>query len=79
MPRPIPIEEASKTKLGQIGELLPPCVVESLGHLETWQPAGEFRYPEELGLLKVYKCRQMFLLVVPGLKGDQLVENGTRP
>ena len=79
MPRPIPIEEASKPKLGQLGELAPPCAVESLGHLEAWQPAGEVRYPEELGLLKVYKCRQMFLLVVPGLKGDQLVENGTRP
>ena len=78
MPRPIPIDEASKPKLGQFGELAPPCAVESLGNLEAWQRAGEVRYPEELGLLNVYKCRQMFLLVVPGLKGDQLEENGTR-
>ena len=77
MPRPKPIDEASKPKLGHFGELAPPCAVESLGILEAWQRAGEVRYPEELGLLKVYKCRQMFLLVVPGLTGDQLKE-GTR-
>ena len=78
MPRPQPISEASKQKLGQSGELAPPCAVESLGTLEAWQSSGEVRYPEELGLLKVYKCRQMFLLVVPGLTGDQLEEKGTR-
>lgn len=78
IPRPQPIDEASKPKLGQPGDLAPPCAVESLGNLEAWPSAGEVRYPEELGSLKVYKCRQMFLLVVPGLKGDQLEGKGTR-
>ena len=68
MPQPKPIDEASKSKLGQSGGLAPPCAVESLGNLEAWQGAGEVRYPEELGSLEVYKCRQMFLLVVPGLR-----------
>ena len=76
MPRPKPIDEASKPELGQSGELAPPCAVESLGGLEAWQPAGEVRYPEELGSLKIFKCRQMFLLVVPGLTGGQLEEKG---
>jgi len=70
MPRPKPIDEASKLKLSQFGELAPPCAIEYLGSLEAWQRAGEVRYPKELGSLKVYKCRQMFLLVVPGLRED---------
>jgi len=78
MPRPKPIDEASKPKLGQSGELAPPCAVEYLGSLEAWQSVGEVRYPKELGSLKAYKCRQMFLLVVPGLKVDQLEGKGTR-
>ncbi|TET85419.1 MAG: hypothetical protein E3J37_01975 [Anaerolineales bacterium] len=70
MPRPQPIDEASKPRLGQSGELVPPCAVEYFGSLDAWQSAGEVRYPEALGSLKVYKCRQMFLLVVPGLRED---------
>ena len=70
MPRLKPIDEASNLKLGQSGELTPPCAVESLGSLEAWQRAGEVRYPEEFGSLKMFKCRQMFLLVVPGLRED---------
>lgn len=77
MPTPVPIDEFSAQRLpgrGAVGDLAPPCAVQHLGRLADWEAEREARYPVELGPLRLFKCRQMFLLVVPGLKDDQAKE-----
>jgi hypothetical protein len=46
---------------------IPPCVVEQLGTLGDWMGKGKTRYPPQLWPLRLMKCAQMFLLVVPGV------------
>jgi hypothetical protein len=46
---------------------IPLCVVEQLGTLGDWMGKGKIRYPPELWPLRLMKCAQMFLLVVPGI------------
>jgi hypothetical protein len=74
MPQPQPLDEVKVSmnpKLGRIGDLTPPCVIERLGPLREWLRGEDVRYPSDLGLLELYKCRQMFLVVVPGLARGQ--------
>lgn len=52
---------------GQPGDLCPPCVKQQLAHLGHWQGHGKQQFPEELLSLRLFKCRQWFWLVVPGL------------
>lgn len=52
---------------GQPGDLCPPCAKQNLSHLGHWQQNGNKQFPEELHPLRLFKCRQWFWLVVPGL------------
>jgi hypothetical protein len=52
---------------GQPGDLCPPCAKQQLAHLGHWQGNGKQQFPEELLALRLFKCRQWFWLVVPGL------------
>jgi hypothetical protein len=45
--------------------------VSQLGPLERWQDAAGGRVSSALLLLRVFKCAQMLLFVVPGLEDDQ--------
>ncbi|NIS82368.1 MAG: hypothetical protein GTO14_19660 [Anaerolineales bacterium] len=71
MPAPQPLVEIElygRPELGRIGELAPPCAIEQLGDLASWQGSEGIAYPEHLSALRIFKCRQMFLLVVPGIR-----------
>jgi hypothetical protein len=52
---------------GRPGDLCPPCVKQQLAHLGHWQGHGQQTFPQELLPLRLFKCRQWFWLVVPGL------------
>jgi hypothetical protein len=70
MPKPRPLDEMRAQlhpELGQVGDSVPPCAVGQLGPLWAWRRNGGVRYPSDLDQLRLFKCRQMFLLVVPGL------------
>jgi hypothetical protein len=70
MPTPIPLDEVAvrrTPKLGKMGEWAPPCCIEQLGALGEWEPAERASLPASLEELRLFKCRQMFVLVVPGL------------
>ncbi len=41
-----------------------PCVIASFGKLANWRGERELLFPPELGRLTLYKCKQMFLLVL---------------
>ena len=74
MPKPQPLDEVKVSmhpKLGCVGDLVPPCAIEQLGPLQAWRRGEGVRYPSDLGPLRLYKCRQMFLLIVPGLTEGQ--------
>jgi hypothetical protein len=61
--RPLREEDvALRPRAGGPGDLAPPCAVERLGPVESWR-----QDPGPLSGLRLFKCRQMFLLVVPGL------------
>ena len=52
---------------GQPSDLCPPCAKQQLAHLGHWQGHGKRQFPEELLSLRLFKCRQWFWFVVPGL------------
>jgi hypothetical protein len=52
-PRLTPIERA------------PGCVIRDLGPLKAWQGGMQLQYPKSFEDWHLYKCRQMFLLVIP--------------
>jgi hypothetical protein len=79
IPQPQPLDKAKASmypKLGRIGDLVPPCVVEKLGPLREWRRREGACYPYHLSQLQLYKCRQMFLLVVLGESKDQHIQTG---
>lgn len=70
MPPPIRVDEVTQRRLpkrGEIGEWAPPCCLEQLGSVKEWRLARLFSIPESFESLRLFKCRQMFFLVVPGL------------
>ncbi|KPK90117.1 MAG: hypothetical protein AMJ88_16605 [Anaerolineae bacterium SM23_ 63] len=82
MPKPQPLDEAKVSmhpKLGRVGDVAPPCVVEQLGPLREWRRREGVRYPSDLSPLRLYKCRQMFLLVVPGLAQGHHIQKESSP
>ncbi len=67
--------EANQTeqisRLGHDGELVPICALEQLGSLEEWQENIGETYPAQFLQWRVFKCRQMMMLIVPGLPNDE--------
>jgi hypothetical protein len=77
MPYPQPlveIETYARPQLGQLGDFAPPCAIEQLGHLKAWGENSGLEFPQALATLRIFKCRQMFLLVVPGLHHERAHE-----
>jgi hypothetical protein len=58
------------SRLGHDGDLVPRCALEQLGSLEEWQENIGETYPAQFLQLRVFKCRQMLMLIVPGLRND---------
>jgi len=46
------------------GPQLPSCVIQEVGSLADWGRETDIAVPEHVAHLSVYKCRQMFLLVL---------------
>lgn len=70
MPRPRAIDARTARRWperGQAGDLAPPCSVVQLGSLGEWLGGRPGGYPERWMGLRLFRCRQWFLLVVPGL------------
>ena len=57
--------------MGEPNDLWPACAVARLGRLEQWQDAAGGSVPKALLGLRVFKCTQMLLFVVPGLEDDR--------
>ncbi|HEX6292966.1 MAG TPA: hypothetical protein VFZ66_27530 [Herpetosiphonaceae bacterium] len=71
IPAPQPLDPADPTysiDKGQPGDLCPPCAKQQLTNLGHWQGHGGQTFPDALLELRLFKCRQWFWLVVPGLK-----------
>ena len=56
--------------------LTPSCAIMQLGRLEEWRDVfGEF--PPEMRCMLVFKCKQMLLFVIPGLREDSgMIDKG---
>ncbi|NIM95173.1 MAG: hypothetical protein GTO18_15865 [Anaerolineales bacterium] len=69
MPQILKNEEVVEEAGGEIRDLhIPACVVQVLGYFNQWPGEGACRFPKDISGLPVYKCRQMFLLVLPGIQ-----------
>jgi hypothetical protein len=87
IPDPLPLnpdEPSYSMDKGQPGDLCPPCAKQQLAHLGHWQGHRRLQFPEEILTLRLFKCRQWFWLVVPGLYDADptrisLNGNGTGP
>jgi hypothetical protein len=51
---------------GGMLDSVPSCIVLYLGRLRDCKGEEPLRYPEELANMPLFKCKQMFLLVIPG-------------
>jgi hypothetical protein len=77
MPRPRRIEPGdllSDEERGHLGDLAPPCAVQALGSLASFLGTRSAAFDPGLLPLRVFKCRLMYLLVVPGLRDDHAGE-----
>ena len=54
----------SNNRLAVEGPQLPSCVIQEVGSLADWGRETDIAVPEHVAHLPVYKCQQMFLLVV---------------
>ncbi len=59
------------SRLGKVGDLAPKCALEQLGSLEQWQATIGETYPAQFLQMRVYKCRQMLMFVVPGIHHEE--------
>jgi hypothetical protein len=74
MPDPVPLDPNNPTysaDKGKPGDLCPPCALQQIGDLGHWQGYCGQHYPEHLLQLRLFKCRQGFWLVVPGLRDKE--------
>ncbi|HEX6290929.1 MAG TPA: hypothetical protein VFZ66_17220 [Herpetosiphonaceae bacterium] len=73
IPAPQPLDPAADgytIDKGQPGDLCPPCAKQQLTHLGHWQGHGGQTFPDDLLELRLFKCRQWFWLVIPGLTDE---------
>jgi hypothetical protein len=59
------------SRLGMNGDFVPRCALEQLGSLANWQLIIGEKYPHRYWHFRVFKCRQMLMLIVPGIRNDQ--------
>jgi hypothetical protein len=73
MPEPTPIRRsrANSPEVGEPGDLAPPCAIRHYGSLADWLGPKAVGFPKEVLTLRLFECRQKFLLVVPGLLNER--------
>jgi hypothetical protein len=75
LPRRIDARAArGATGRGREGDLAPPCATQALGSLASFLGAKGAGFGPEMQPLRVFKCRLMYLLVVPGLRDEEAGE-----
>lgn len=77
LPTPVPLSNNGNIfsiDKGSPGDYCPPCAKHQLGSLNHWQGHRGQNFPEELLPLRLFKCRQWFWLVIPGLRDDKPTE-----
>lgn len=74
MPEPTPIGRSRagpSLEIGEPGDLAPPCAVRHFGSLADWLGPRSGGYSDDVLTLRLFECRQKFLLVVPGIHNDR--------
>jgi hypothetical protein len=69
IPDPVPLDPNSPdytVDKGRPKDLCPPCAKQQLSTLAHWE-SDKTRYSDQLLPLRLFKCRQWFWLVIPGL------------
>jgi hypothetical protein len=82
MPRPRQIDVRAARFApgrGSVGDLAPPCALQALGSLASFLGAKAASFGPKLQPLRVFKCRLMYLLVVPGLRDEKAGEIEAQP
>jgi hypothetical protein len=73
IPDPVVIGEKraqDAPEIGQEGEQAPPCAVRHYGSLADWVGPKASGFSRAVLRLRLFECRQRFLLVVPGIQND---------
>lgn len=71
IPHPLKVKEMYEDETrfpGLPDDLAPPCAINQLGMLAAWEEKLEGANDPSLRSLRLLKCRQMFLFVIPGLR-----------
>jgi hypothetical protein len=74
MPEPVPIGRSrarDAPEVGEEGDLAPPCAVRHYGSLADWVGPRTSGFPDDVLALRLFECRQKFLLVVPGIQNER--------
>ena len=50
-------------------DMLLACIIQNLGPVKAWRAQALLKYPKRIEDCLLFKCRQMFLLVIPGISG----------
>ena len=60
-----------RPELGEVGDQAPPCAVRHFGSLADWLGPKASGFIPEVLRLRLFECRQKFLLVVPGIRNER--------
>lgn len=70
MPDPVVIRQ-EMSELGEVGDRAPPCSVRHYGSLAGWLGPQATGFPGDVLGLRLFECKQMFLLVIPGVPDER--------
>lgn len=74
IPEPVVIGEARAQETPELGEAddqAPPCAVRHYGSLADWVGPKASGFSPEVLVLRLFECRQMFLMVIPGIRNER--------
>jgi hypothetical protein len=74
MPEPTAIDRSrtwSTPDVGDVGDRAPPCAVRHYGSLADWLGPKPSGFSPDTLKLRLFECRQKFLLVVPGIQNAE--------
>ena len=74
IPDPVLIDQEwslQTPEIGDAGDQAPPCAVRHYGSLADWLGPKASGFPGEVLNLRLFECRQRFLLVIPGVRNEK--------
>jgi hypothetical protein len=81
MPEPVPVvptRPKETSEVGGVGDKAPPCAVRHFGSLADWLGPKASGFPDDVLTLRLFECRQKFLLVIPGIRNEMGVTDEAR-